>query len=60
MRWATFDDVSAKEWQAEVKAGAFGSGQRAKRLKEWSQEFEKFCQWVVLEFGPEHEINTLD
>ena len=60
VRWATFDDVSAKEWQAEVKAGAFGSGQRAKRLKEWSQEFEKFCQWVVLEFGPEHEINTLD
>ena len=60
VRWASFDDCSTKEWQQEIKAGAFGSSTRARRMQEWAREFEKFCQWVVLEFGAEHDINTLD
>ncbi|KAK5678473.1 hypothetical protein LTS10_008917 [Elasticomyces elasticus] len=60
VRWATFDDCSTKQWQEEIKAGAFGKGSRADRMKQWAHEFEKFCQWVVLEFGAEQDINTLD
>ncbi|KAK3117160.1 hypothetical protein LTR53_001739 [Teratosphaeriaceae sp. CCFEE 6253] len=60
VRWATFDDCSPKVWQEQIKAGAFGSGIRAERMQEWAREFEKFCQWVVLEFGAEQDINTLD
>jgi len=60
VRWATFDDCSSKEWQAEIKAGAYGDGVRADRMKEWAQQFEKFCQWVVLEYGAETDINSLD
>jgi len=60
VRWATFDDCSARQWQAEIKAGAFGNGVRADRMKEWARQFEKFCQWVVLEYGAETDVNTLD
>ncbi|KAK4542824.1 hypothetical protein LTR36_006200 [Oleoguttula mirabilis] len=60
VRWAAYEDCSAKEWQQELKAGAFGNGVRACRMKEWAREFERFCQWVVLEFGAEHDIDTLD
>ena len=60
VRWASFDDCTAKEWVQEIKDGAFGTGIRAQRMKEWAKEFEKFCSWVVMEFGPEHDSNTLD
>ncbi|KAK4555839.1 hypothetical protein LTR86_007059 [Recurvomyces mirabilis] len=60
VRWATFDDCTAKDWQADIKAGAYGSGVRAERMKEWAKDFEKFCQWVVFEYGAETDINTLD
>jgi adenosine deaminase CECR1 len=60
VRWATFDDCDARQWQQEIKEGAYGDGVRAKRMKEWAMEFERFCQWVVLEFGAEQDINTLD
>lgn len=60
VRWATFDDVPAKAWQQEIKDGVVGKTKRAERMREWALEFEKFCQWVVLEFGTEVDINTLD
>ncbi|KXL48311.1 hypothetical protein M433DRAFT_159278 [Acidomyces richmondensis BFW] len=60
VRWACYEDCTAKQWQEEIRAGAFGKGIRAQRMKEWAMDFEKFCQWVVLEFGPETEIATLD
>lgn len=60
VRWANYEECPAKQWQQEIKDGSFGKNLRAKRLKEWQDEFEKFCQWVVLEYGAETDINTLD
>nr|POE73297.1 isoform 2 of adenosine deaminase cecr1 [Quercus suber] len=60
VRWASFEDCSAKEWQQEIKAGAYGNGVRAQRMKEWQKSWEKFCQWVVVEFGAEVDLHTLD
>jgi adenosine deaminase CECR1 len=60
VRWATFDDVSAKTWSQEIKDGRFGKSTRATRMQEWHQEWEKFCQWVVLEYGPETDRDFLD
>jgi adenosine deaminase CECR1 len=60
VRWATFDDVSAKVWSQEIKDGRFGKSTRATRMQEWHQEWEKFCQWVVLEYGPETDRDFLD
>lgn len=60
VRWATFDDVSAKDWSQEIKDGRYGKGVRAQRMQEWHQEWEKFCQWVVLEYGAETDRDFLD
>ena len=60
VRYSSFDDCSAKEWQQQIKDGAYGTGVRAQRMQEWAAEFERFCQWVVLEYGPDHDIDTLD
>ncbi|GIZ42204.1 hypothetical protein CKM354_000548200 [Cercospora kikuchii] len=60
VRWANYEECSAKQWQQEVKEGSFGKSLRAKRLKEWQEEFEKYCQWIVLEYGAETDMDTLD
>jgi len=60
VRWAAYDDVSAKEWSQEIKDGRFGKSVRAQRMQEWHQDWEKFCQWVVLEYGAETDRDFLD
>lgn len=60
VRWANFEECTAKEWNQSIKDGAYGKSIRALRMKEWAHEFEEFCAWVVLTYGPEHDINTLD
>ncbi|KAK3710750.1 hypothetical protein LTR37_010169 [Vermiconidia calcicola] len=60
VRWASYEDMSAREWQGEIKEGAYGKGIRAQRMQEWAAEFEKWCGWVVETFGPEHDVSTLD
>ncbi|GAB7355103.1 hypothetical protein MBLNU459_g5683t1 [Dothideomycetes sp. NU459] len=60
VRWASFEDLNSKEWTQEVKDGSFGKGVRAQRMKEWAREWEKFCQWVVLEFGVDEDSNPED
>lgn len=56
VRWAAFEDQETREWTEDVKNGAFGGGVRARRMKEWRREWEKFCQWVVLEFGVDEDF----
>jgi adenosine deaminase CECR1 len=51
VRWASLDDYSAKEWTQDIKDGMFGKGVRAQRLKEWVSKWEKFCAWIVDEYG---------
>jgi adenosine deaminase CECR1 len=56
VRWANFEDCSAKQWATEIKEGSFGKSIRAQRMKEWARDFEKFCQWVVLEYGADMDL----
>ena len=60
VRYAAFEDYSTKEWTEDVKAGAFGNGIRAQRMKAWASEWEKFCQWIVLEFGADMDLERVD
>lgn len=60
VRWANYEDCTAKEWTQSIKDGAYGKGIRAQRLREWQKEFEQFCSWVVLEYGTEQEVEGLD
>jgi adenosine deaminase CECR1 len=57
VRWASFEDYNQKEWVQEIKNGTMGKGTRAKRLKEWMSRWEKFCAWIVDEFGADENTN---
>ncbi|KAI1344743.1 adenosine/AMP deaminase [Xylariaceae sp. FL0016] len=51
IRWAAFEDQAQEEWNRDVKEASVGSGLKAERLKQWAVEWEKFCLWIVDEFG---------
>jgi adenosine deaminase CECR1 len=51
IRWSCYEDQSTPEWKHTVEEGILGQGLKATRLREWWSEFEKFCEWVVLEFA---------
>lgn len=57
VRFAAFEDASPKEWTEDVKAGRWGKGVRASRLKEWYKQWERFAQWVVVEFGADVDLD---
>ncbi|EFQ93002.1 hypothetical protein CFE70_010690 [Pyrenophora teres f. teres 0-1] len=56
VRWASLDDYSAKDWTQDIKDGMFGKGIRAQRLKEWVSKWEKFCAWIVEEYGVDENL----
>ncbi|KAI1823402.1 adenosine deaminase-related growth factor [Xylaria intraflava] len=53
IRWAAFEDQSQEEWDRDIREASLGSGLKAQRLKEWAVEWERFCIWIVDEFGDE-------
>jgi adenosine deaminase CECR1 len=53
IRWSAFEDQPADQWTRDIKEASCGSGLKAKRLQEWAVEWEKFCLWIVTEFGEE-------
>lgn len=56
VRWAAFEDQETKEWTEDIKNGAYGTGLRAQRMKEWKKSWERFCQWIVMEFGADMDL----
>ncbi|PHH59963.1 hypothetical protein CDD81_2322 [Ophiocordyceps australis] len=54
VRWAAFEDQGAEQWAKEIKEASLGSGVKAKRIKEWQTDWEKFCLWIVTEYGDEY------
>jgi len=56
VRWASYEDLGNKEWAAEIRDGMLGKGERAMRLKEWTRRWERFCAWVVEEYGPDVDL----
>ncbi len=51
VRWAAFEDQTTPDWNRDIKMASVGKGVRAERLKEWAAEWERFCLWVMEEFG---------
>lgn len=55
VRWAAFfPDQTAKEWNKDIKDGVYGEGVRAARMREWAVQWNKFCEWVVLEYAVDY------
>ena len=55
IRWSAIEDQKQGSWIREINEGYLGQGKKAERLKAWRGEFEKFCQWIILEFPLEDE-----
>jgi adenosine deaminase CECR1 len=55
VRYAAFEDQTAADWVKDIKEATLGNGVRAERMKQWSIEWEKFCLWIVTEFGDDEE-----
>lgn len=60
VRYAAYEDQDAKTWTEDVKKGAYGTGLRAQRMKEWKHDWEKFAQWVVMEHGVDVNLEEQD
>ena len=54
VRWSVFEDQTEGEGQKGIEDAAKGTGVKATRMKQWSDEWEDFCEWVVAEFGDKH------
>jgi adenosine deaminase CECR1 len=54
--WASFEDQDDETWVREIQEARLGEGTKGTRLKQWRQEWEIFCEWVVREYGPLHGI----
>lgn len=57
VRWAAYEDMSAKEWSQDVRSGSLGKGLKAQRLKEWMRSWERYCHWIVDEYGQDVNLN---
>lgn len=55
VRYAAFEDETQGEWLKSIKDASLGNTVRANRLKEWEIEWERFCLWIVQEYGPDAE-----
>ena len=55
IKWCAVEDESAADWKQGIEKGYLGKGVKARMLKDWRAEFEKFCEWVILEFAEEDD-----
>ncbi|KAL1888697.1 hypothetical protein Sste5346_009403 [Sporothrix stenoceras] len=54
VRWSAFEDETNEEWTQHIREASLGKSIKAQRLKEWSVQWEKFCLWVVTEYGEQY------
>ncbi len=55
LKWCAVEDQKAPEWSKGVTDGYLGKTTKAKMLKEWRSEFEKWCQWIIMEYPLEDD-----
>lgn len=60
LKWCAVEDQKTPEWLKGISDGYMGKTAKAQMLKEWRREFEKWCQWVVMEYPLEAEESDDD
>ncbi|OAP56166.1 hypothetical protein AYL99_09345 [Fonsecaea erecta] len=55
LKWCAVEDQKLGEWTKGITDGYLGKGVKAKLLREWRSEFEKWCQWILMEYPLEAE-----
>ena len=55
VRWAAYyPDQSSKEWTKDIQDGIYGEGIRGDRMREWADEWNRFCEWIVMEYAADY------
>ena len=55
IKWSAVEDEDGKEWVQGIEKGYLGKGAKARMLKQWRAEFERWCQWIIVEFAEEDD-----
>lgn len=55
LKWCAVEDQKNPEWLKGLTDGYLGKTAKAKMMKEWRAEFEKWCQWIIMEFPLEDD-----
>ena len=55
LKWCAVEDQKTSEWLKGVTDGYLGKTAKAKMLKEWRSELEKWCQWIIMEYPLEDD-----
>lgn len=50
LKWCAIEDQKPAEWTKAITDGYLGKGTKSKLLREWRSEFEKWCQFIVMEY----------
>lgn len=60
LKWCAVEDQKTPEWLKGVTDGYLGKTGKAKLLKEWRTDFEKWCQWIIMEYPLEDDDDDLE
>ncbi|KAG9251444.1 adenosine deaminase family protein [Emericellopsis atlantica] len=55
IRWAAFEEQTQEQWVKGIREASVGQGVKADRIRAWQIEWEKYCLWIVEEFGEEYD-----
>ena len=50
VKWCAVEDQKQADWLKGINDGYLGKTTKAQMLKAWRHEFEKWCQWVIMEY----------
>lgn len=50
LKWCAVEDQKTPEWLKGINDGYMGKTAKASMLKQWRTDFEKWCQWICMEF----------
>ncbi|RVX65755.1 hypothetical protein B0A52_10389 [Exophiala mesophila] len=60
LKWAAIEDQKPAEWTKAITDGYMGKTIKSRLLREWRSEFEKWCEWIVLEWPLEGDDDDDD
>ncbi|KAJ9664045.1 hypothetical protein H2198_000548 [Neophaeococcomyces mojaviensis] len=60
VKWCAVEDQKQTDWIKGINDGYMGKTAKAQMMKAWRTEFEKWCQWVVMEYPLEADEDEDD
>lgn len=60
LKWCAIEDQKPAEWTKAITDGYMGKAVKSKLLREWRSEWEKWCEWIILEYPEEAEDSDED